>query len=105
WTTPEKAILGGAENIAKNYIYRADGQQNTLYKMRWNPEKPGHHQYATHVAWSLIQTHYIDDMYKLLDSPTKIFEVPKYMNQPEATSIPTGEDQYAILDVPTGLTG
>src|SRR5699024_284877 len=41
WTTPEKAIVGGAEFIGNGYIKSG---QNTLYKMRWNPlfmEKEG----------------------------------------------------------------
>src|SRR5690606_31576374 len=37
WTTPEKAIEGGAKWIAENYIRSATHQQDTLYKMRWNP--------------------------------------------------------------------
>ncbi|MEN5017990.1 N-acetylglucosaminidase [Erwinia sp. Eh17-17] len=53
WTTPEKAIDGGASWIASHYI-RA--KQNTLYKMRWNPEKPGAHQYATAANWALAQS-------------------------------------------------
>ena len=43
WNTPEKAILGGAQFIANNYIKSG---QNTLYKMRFNPQNPGVHQYA-----------------------------------------------------------
>lgn len=52
WTSPEKAIDGGASWIASHYI-RA--KQNTLYKMRWNPENPGTHQYATAANWALAQ--------------------------------------------------
>src|SRR5690606_3135838 len=32
WTTPEKAIEGGAKWIAENYIRSATHQQDTLYK-------------------------------------------------------------------------
>src|SRR5699024_9793668 len=34
WTTPSKAIIGGAKFIGNDYIKTG---QNTLYKMRWNP--------------------------------------------------------------------
>lgn len=53
WITPEKAIDGGASWIASHYIRV---KQNTLYKMRWNPEKPGTHQYATAANWALAQS-------------------------------------------------
>ncbi|WP_180366245.1 N-acetylmuramoyl-L-alanine amidase [Aliicoccus persicus] len=49
WDTPEKAIVGGAQFIARNYLERG---QNTLYSMRWNPENPGTHQYATDITWT-----------------------------------------------------
>ena len=60
WTSPESAILGGAEFLHNNYIGKG---QNTLYRMRWNPENPGVHLYATDIAWPekiarLIETHY-----------------------------------------------
>lgn len=53
WNSVEKAIDGGAAWIASHYV-RA--KQNTLYKMRWNPEKPGTHQYATAANWALAQS-------------------------------------------------
>ncbi|MGW8959974.1 N-acetylglucosaminidase [Paenibacillus sp. NPDC055715] len=56
WFTPEKAIEGGAEWISKKYIHNFQNKQNTLYKMRWSPDKPGHHQYATDVRWAMTQT-------------------------------------------------
>ncbi|PTF05478.1 autolysin, partial [Staphylococcus cohnii] len=49
WDTVKKAIVGGAKFIANSYINQG---QNTLYKMRWNPDNPGVHQYATDVAWA-----------------------------------------------------
>lgn len=51
WSSPERAIMGGAAFISRNYVH--DGQ-NTLYKMRWNPEEPGTHQYATDIRWAVI---------------------------------------------------
>ncbi|MDN6837861.1 MAG: glucosaminidase domain-containing protein, partial [Staphylococcus equorum] len=49
WDTVKKAIVGGAKFISSSYISQG---QNTLYKMRWNPENPGEHQYATDVRWA-----------------------------------------------------
>lgn len=60
WSSPEKAIMGGAEFISKNYVSRG---QDTLYSMRWNPENPGTHLYATDIHWaskigSILRSHY-----------------------------------------------
>jgi len=49
WTSPEKAIDGGARFVRKDYL---DNGQDTLYKMRWNPYNPGQHLYATDVNWA-----------------------------------------------------
>ena len=35
WFSPEAAIMGGAKFIAQGYI---SSGQDTLYKMRWNPQ-------------------------------------------------------------------
>ena len=60
WSTPEAAVIGGAEFIRENY--REQGQQ-TLYAMRWNPGDPGSHLYATDIEWALkigriVELHY-----------------------------------------------
>lgn len=60
WSSPEKAIMGGARFISENYVSKG---QNTLYAMRWNPENPGSHLYATDIQWaekigSIIEGHY-----------------------------------------------
>lgn len=75
WTTPDKAIVGGAKFVALNYI---DQGQDTLYKMKWNPAAPGTHQYATDIGWAVKQTPNIFNLYSLLDSYTLVFDVPKY---------------------------
>ena len=75
WTTPEKAIIGGGNIIAQNYIYQG---QDTLYKMRWNPDRPGTHQYATDVAWAFKQTTRMFDLYRMIDHYYQVFEIPKY---------------------------
>ncbi len=75
WNTPEAAIIGGAEFTSRNYFSRG---QNTLYKMRWNPDSPGRHQYATAINWAETQTGII---YKMaINSPnnTIYFDYPVY---------------------------
>src|SRR5699024_8556005 len=62
WFTPEAAIIGGAKWISNSYINNPTYQQDTLYKMRWNPKQPGVHQYATDIAWASKQTRTLDTM-------------------------------------------
>lgn len=60
WTTPSKAIIGGAKFVRRGYI---DKGQQTLYRMRWNPQNPGTHQYATDVRWAQHQANTIKSLY------------------------------------------
>lgn len=78
WDTPEKAIIGGAQFISEDYINNASYKQDTLYKMRWNPAKPGTHQYATDVGWAVKQVNRIHQMYQLFDSYSLYYDVPVY---------------------------
>jgi len=48
WTSPEKAIIGGASFVRYHYF---KNNQLTLYQMRWNPQNPGQHQYASDINW------------------------------------------------------
>ncbi|WP_141306156.1 SH3 domain-containing protein, partial [Sporolactobacillus inulinus] len=84
WTTPEKAIQGGAAWIANYYIYNQTYRQDTLYKMRWNPEAlvigDAAHQYATDVGWAVKQTPMIDNLYRMAAKYSLIFDVPEYGN-------------------------
>ncbi|MGY0204271.1 hypothetical protein ACW7EJ_12285, partial [Acinetobacter soli] len=41
WFTPEMAIQDGARWISENYVNHPTYKQNTLYKMRFNPDRPG----------------------------------------------------------------
>ncbi|WP_067728652.1 S-layer homology domain-containing protein [Oceanobacillus damuensis] len=96
WFTVEKAIIGGAKFVKERYI---GAGQNTLYKMRWNPDAPATHQYATHVMWSVIQAKNIKFMMEKtnsLDNTALTFEIPVYNNQPDYSPLPTGEAMYAI---------
>lgn len=78
WTTPEKAIYGGAEFVSKNYI-NGEYRQNTLYKMLWNPNAPGKHQYATDIGWAVKQAQTMKRFYEAF-GVTARFEVPSYEN-------------------------
>lgn len=78
WFTPEAAIIGGAEYISKSYVNNEQYAQNTLYKMRWNPELSGSHQYATDIGWATKQVNTIKNLYDLIDRYTLYFDVPQY---------------------------
>jgi mannosyl-glycoprotein endo-beta-N-acetylglucosaminidase len=79
WFSVEEAIIGGAEFIGQTYIHRESGQQNTLYEMRWNPNTPGVHQYATDVGWAVKQAvGYFSKYYSELGLEPRTFEIPVY---------------------------
>lgn len=75
WNTPEKAIIGGAEFVRKGYIGQG---QNTLYRMRWNPKRPGTHQYATDIRWASHQATTISNHYKKIGLKGKHFIYDQY---------------------------
>jgi len=103
WFTPSAAIIGGAEDIANNYINQG---QDTLYKMRWNPASPNAYpQYATHVEWASAQADRMAEIYSTLDNYVLRFDVPRFNNQSGQTEKPTGEDQYRILYTHAGEPG
>ncbi|WP_312683820.1 N-acetylmuramoyl-L-alanine amidase [Mammaliicoccus sciuri] len=75
WNTPEKAILGGAQFIANNYIKSG---QNTLYKMRFNPQNPGVHQYATGIDFAKPNAKRISDFYQQIQTDGQYYDVDQY---------------------------
>jgi mannosyl-glycoprotein endo-beta-N-acetylglucosaminidase len=80
WFSPEAAILGGAKFIAQGYI---SSGQDTIYKMRWNPQGAATtgvatHQYATDIGWAAKQVKQIYNIYSLLDSYKVTLEIPSY---------------------------
>ena len=81
WDTPYKAIVGGAAWIKGSYIYNQDNQ-NTLYKMRWNPNMADGRawkQYATDIDWANKQARLIYDIYqKTSKTTTLVFDYPTY---------------------------
>ncbi|GAE35813.1 cell wall-binding repeat-containing protein [Halalkalibacter akibai] len=79
WFTPEAAIIGGAEFVARNYLNRG---QDTLYKMKWNPANPATHQYATDIGWAVKQTTRMANLYGMVTNYTLAYDIPRYQNQP-----------------------
>ncbi|WP_143833163.1 peptidoglycan-binding protein [Oceanobacillus timonensis] len=77
WFSPEQAIIGGAKFIGDSYIHNSY-DQNTLYKMRWNPANPGYPQYATDIGWAVKQVPSIKRLYDMLDNPVFNFNVTQY---------------------------
>jgi beta-N-acetylglucosaminidase len=56
WNSCEAAVIGGAQWIAKHYIYATDYAQQTLYAMKWDvarasAENDVYHEYATDISW------------------------------------------------------
>lgn len=78
WTTPEKAIMGGAKFISDEYINNEVYKQDTLYEMRWNPASPGRHQYATDIAWAAKQAIRMKKIYECFTNPEITFDIPIY---------------------------
>lgn len=78
WTSVDAAIRGGAEWISRYYINNRDGAQNTLYKMLWNPENPGTHQYATDIGWAVKQAANIERIFSMFPQLSLSYDVPVY---------------------------
>lgn len=75
WNSISKAIIDGAKFIAQDYIKSG---QNTLYKMRWNPDQPGTHQYATDINWANVNAEGLKYLYDQINSVGKYFEIPVF---------------------------
>lgn len=75
WTSPAKAIMGGASFVRKDYINKG---QNTLYRIRWNPKNPATHQYATAIEWCQHQASTIAKLYKQIGLKGIYFIRDKY---------------------------
>ncbi len=78
WTTPAEAIMGGAKWISSHYVNSASNRQNTLYKMRWNPENPGQHLYAGDVAWAVTQSTIMERLFASFPEASVSYEIPVY---------------------------
>lgn len=78
WTSVESAIMGGARWISEYYVNSADTRQNTLYKMLWNPERPGYHQYATDIGWAVKQAVSMERIFAYMPEAVFSYDVPVY---------------------------
>ena len=91
WTTPAKAVKGGAAVLAKNYINKG---QYTGYYQRFNvrngKNKVGTHQYMTNIMApysEALSTRSSYAKYKITDK-TLVFEIPIYTGMPASTKLP-----------------
>ena len=91
WTTPQKAVEGGAAEIAKNYISKG---QDTLYYQRFNVKNGsgsiGTHQYMTNImaAYSeALSTKQSYEKYGINKQPM-VFSIPVYNSMPSSTKLP-----------------
>jgi beta-N-acetylglucosaminidase len=78
WFSVAAAIEGGIKYISAGYINNSVCKQNTLYKMRWNPENPATHQYATDIGWSYKQSYRIKEILDKCKNAYLVFEIPQY---------------------------
>ena len=91
WTTPSKAVEGGAQQLAKNYINKG---QYTVYYQRFNvrngESKVGTHQYMTNIMAPYsesVSTRNSYSKYGILNQPL-VFEIPIYEGMPASTKLP-----------------
>ena len=91
WTTPQKAVEGGAQELAKNYINQG---QYTGYYQRFNVRngagKVGTHQYMTNIMApysEALMTKNSYSKYGLTNQPL-VFEIPIYEGMPASTKLP-----------------
>ncbi|MGP4073851.1 peptidoglycan-binding protein [Piscibacillus sp. B03] len=110
WFSPEEAVVGGAERISNNYISRG---QNTLYKMKWNPDYAANNnslgpQYATHIMWAEIQAGMLHNM--LGNSVNNVplrYDIPEYQDQPgpDGSKPPAPEIEPDVNEYPNDIIG
>ncbi|MED4475771.1 peptidoglycan-binding protein [Oceanobacillus caeni] len=83
WDTPQKAIIDGAKFIKDNYI----GDNNTFYKMRWQPDymseiKEAGIPVSDDLNWASKQVEGLYNIYNQLESYQLYLDIPVYKNQP-----------------------
>ena len=91
WTTPAKAVDGGASYLASGYINK---KQNTIYFQRFNVANglgnAGTHQYMTNVMAPYSEAHMTKTSYSQLGITNEPlgFVIPVYKNMPAKTKLP-----------------
>ena len=78
WFSVESAIMGGAKYVSTNYINNSNRKQNTLYKMRWNPQSPATYQYATDIGWAYKISTIMKPIQDKCKNGYLVFEIPQY---------------------------
>lgn len=78
WTSVEKAIEGGAEWLSENYINNSRHIQNTLYKMRWDPDSPAANQYSAEVEWADNMANVVGPMLEAFPAAKYRLDIPVY---------------------------
>lgn len=78
WTSIDKAIEDGAKWLSENYLNNPRHIQNTLYKMRWNPETPGANQYTADVQWADNVAHAIAPMLDAFPKAQWRYDIPVF---------------------------
>lgn len=103
WTDPEKAIKGGAQLIAHDYI---SAGQDTLYFEKFDVVANGGYyawQYMTNVSASKSEAEKIREAYRgmgMLSQTSKMkFKIPVYKNMPEERAPMPGSEQLVTQDV------
>lgn len=91
WTTPAKAVGGGATELAKNYINQG---QYTSYYQRFNVRngvgKVGTHQYMTNIMAPYSEALSTKNSYAKygITNQSLVFEIPIYEGMPASTKLP-----------------
>ena len=98
WDSPYKAIIGGAEFIAKDYISKG---QDTLYLQKWDLilPNPGRHQYMQNIeapAYESIKT-YNGYKNKSAIDESFVFSIPVFKNMPDKTTLPSSANPNNYL--------
>ncbi len=89
WTTPELAIIGGAQFVSHDYINNSP-RQDTVYKYRYNIEGGQTHQYATDIRYPRKNSVQIASFMDDLDITVQL-DVPEYSDNPITLDISEGE--------------
>ena len=90
WSTPYKAIVGGARFLVNDYI---DQGQDTLYLQKWDLFGPmyGRHQYMQNIQAPASESYKTYSSYNnvnLIDS-SFTFVIPVFKDMPTSTSLPS----------------
>src|SRR5690606_33395668 len=111
WFDVDTAIIEGAAFASESYIHSG---QDTLYKMRWNPEhlskeNYASHQYASDVGWATKQARFIYNMYNKLSGNYFLeFDVPQFVSQntaPKGSTEWQGKPETNLKPYPQGVYG